>query len=217
MKNAAMLISVLTLALVTGSCRQDKKSVTPPLAIPATEPATDVLTLSSSQLLFLDWDGPYASHAKVINKRPVGDSATEFDIRFPGNKPGNTTIDVISSGAGGRGRLIGYDVGAYKSFALKFTLVSINGEAGSDTTLTLTVGALIGPTIEGKVYTYTPVTLGGAAGQTTAISETPMGRRSLYHIGIHAHMVEPENWDPAGSTVTIRVEPVKNGTIPVLP
>jgi len=130
--------------------------------------------------------------------------------------PDDLRIDVFrSSGAGGRGRLIGYDVSAYNTFALKFTLVSINGEAGSDTTLELTVGALIGPTIEGKVYTYTPVTLGGA-GRTTAVSETRMGRRSLYHIGIHAHMVEPENWDPAGSTVTIRVEPVENGTIPVL-
>ncbi len=216
MKNVTVLASVLTLALFTGSCRQDDSSVPVVAAIPSTEPATDVLTLSASQLIFLDWDGPYASQAKVISKRPVGDSATEFDIRFPGNKPGNTTIDVISSGAGGRGRLIGYDVGAYKTFALKFTLVSINGEAGSDTTLELTVGALIGPTIEGKVYGYTPVTLGGAAGRTTAVSKTPMGRRSLYHIGIHAHMVKPEDWDPAGSTVTIRVEPVENGTIPVL-
>lgn len=213
MKNAAMLTSVLTLAVLTGSCRQEKEHVAV-RAIPATEPATDVLTLSGSQLIFLDWDGPYASQAKVVARRTVGESAAEFDIRFPSNQPGNTVIDVVSSGAGGRGRLIGYDVGAFRSFALKFTLVSVNGEAGSDTKRELIVGALIGPTVDGKVYGYTPVVLG--AGRTTAVSKTPMGRRSLYHIGFHAHTVEPEKWDPAGNTVTIRVEPVEDGTTIVL-
>lgn len=214
MKNIAVLASALTLALVTGSCRQDGTSATVTAAGFSTEPASDVMTLSSSQLMFLDWDGPYASHAKVVKRRIVGDSAAEFDIHFPSNRPGNRSIDFVSSGLGGRSRLVGRDVSYYKTFALKFTLVSINGTAASDTTLKLAVGALIGPTIDGKVSGYTPVTLGGTSERITAISRTPVGKSTIYRIGIRAYMVEPENWDPAGSTVTIRVEPVQNATIP---
>ncbi len=214
MKNIAVLASALILALVTGSCRQDGSSATVTAAGLSTEPASDVLTLSSSQLMFLDWDGPYASHAKVVKRRIVGDSAAEFDIHFPSNRPGNRSIDFVSSGLGGRSHLVGRDVSDYKTFALKFTLVSINGTAASDTTLKLAVGALIGPTIDGKVSGYTPVTLGGTSERVTAISRTPVGKSTIYRIGVRAYMVEPENWDPAGSTVTIRVEPVQNATIP---
>ena len=51
--------------------------------------------------MFLDWDGEVASHAKIVRKRIVGDSAVEFDIHFPSNEPGNRSIDYVSSGAGG--------------------------------------------------------------------------------------------------------------------
>ena len=213
MKNVAVFASALTLALVAGSCRQDNRSAPFVAAQSSQEPASDVLTLSSSQLMFLDWDGPYASHAKVVKRRIVGDSAAEFDIHFPSNRPGHRSIEFVSSGVGGRGRLIGRDVSDYKTFALKFTLISINGTAGSDTTLKLAAGALIGPTIDGKVSGSTPVTL-GTSERLTAISRTPVGKSRIYHIGVRAYMLEPENWDPAGSTVTIRVEPVQNATIP---
>ncbi len=214
MNNVAVLTSTLTLALVAGSCRQDSSSAPFIAAQSSQEPASDVLTLSSSQLMFLDWDGPYASQPKVVKRRIVGDSAAEFDIHFPGNRPGNRSIDFVSSGLGGRSHLVGRNVSDYKTFALKFTLVSINGTAGSDTTLKLAVGALIGPTIDGKVSGYTPVTLVGASERVTAISRTPVGKSTIYRIGVRAYMIEPENWDPAGSTVTIRVEPVQNATIP---
>lgn len=214
MKNVAALASALTLALVAGSCRQDNSSATVAASQPSLTPASGVLTLSSSQLMFLDWDGPYASHAKVVKRRIVGDSAAEFDIHFPSNKPGHRSIEFVSSGLGGRSRLVGRDVSDYKTFALKFTLVSINGTAGSDTTLKLAVGALIGPTNDGKVSGHTPVTLGGASERVAAISRTPVGKSKIYRIGVRAYMLDPENWDPAGSTVTIRVEPVQNATIP---
>ncbi|MHC4355674.1 MAG: hypothetical protein ACYS0H_23490 [Planctomycetota bacterium] len=163
--------------------------------------------------MFLDWDGEVASGAKVVRKRIAGDSAVEFDIRFPSNEPGNRSIDYVSSGAGGRGSLIGFDVREYESFALSFTLVSIDGATGSDMTCELAVGAVIGPTAEGELSGYTPVTLGHAVGRTTAISRTPVGSGSIHEIGIHAHMVKPEDWSPSGSMVTIRVEPVQNASI----
>ncbi|MHC4165917.1 MAG: hypothetical protein ACYSWQ_03055, partial [Planctomycetota bacterium] len=124
---------------------------------------------------------------------------------FPSNEPGNRSIDYVSSGAGGRGSLIGFDVREYESFALSFTLVSIDGATGSDMTCELAVGAVIGPTAEGELSGYTPVTLGHAVGRTTAISRTPVGSGSIHEIG--------EDWSPSGSMVTIRVEPVQNASI----
>ncbi|MHC4567771.1 MAG: hypothetical protein ACYTE3_18660 [Planctomycetota bacterium] len=220
MKKIAILASALTLTLlVAWGCRQDSERVTVAAAParPSPEEASDVLTLSSSQLIFLDWDGPYASHAKVVSRRIVGDSGAEFKIHFPSNQPGNRSIEVVSSGAGGRGRLVGLDVSDYKTFALKFTLVSIDGTPARDTTQEFAVGALIGPTVEGRVSAYETVTLSGAPGRTTAISSTPVGKSKVYRIGIYARMVNPENWNPSGSTVTIRVEPIRNATIPTLP
>ena len=217
MKNAALLASVLSLTLIASSCQQrtGKKAVT--TAQPPAQPTSDVLTLSPSQLILLDWDGPYASHPKVVDRRVVNNSAAEFDIRFPGNQPGNCTIEVVSSGEGGTGRLVGMDVSAFKTFALKFTLVSINGTPASQTKQKLDVAALIGPTIDGKVAAYEPVTLSGAQGRATAISTTPVARSTIYRIGIYANLVEPEDWDPSGSTVTIRIEPVPNASMPILP
>ena len=217
MKNMAMLLCVSIAASVVGSCQRDDRSTTVVAAQHSLASTFPTLTLSRSQLMFLDWDGEVASRAKVVRKRIVGDSAVEIDIHFPSNRPGNRSIDYVSSGTGGRGALVGLDVREYESFVLRFTLVSIDGAIGSDMTHELAVGAVIGPTAEGKHSGYTPTTLGGVAGRTTAISTTPVGAGGIYEIGIHAHMVKPEDWSPAGSMVTIRVEPVQNATIPAWP
>ena len=213
MKNAAMFGCALITALVVGSCQRDDRSTTDIAVQPSMVPTSQTLTLSGSQLIFLDWDGHHSSSVKVVKKRVVGDSAVEFDIHFPSNIPGNRSIDYVSSGAGGRGALLGLDVREYKSFALKFTLVSIDGATGSAMTCELAVGAVIGPTAEGELSSYTPMTLGGAVGRTTVVSATPFRTDRLYEIGIHVHMVKPEDWSPSGSMVTIRVEPAQNATI----
>ncbi len=217
MKNVAILVCALITALVVGSCQRDDRSTTVVAVEPSLAPTSPTLTLSRSQLIFLDWNGQQSSRAKVVNKRIVGDSAVEIDIHFPSNRPGNRSIDYVSSGAGGRGSLVGLDVREYKAFALRFTLVSIDGATGSDMTRELAVGAVIGPTAEGKLSGYTPIILGGAAGRATAVSTTPVGTDRIYEIGIHAHMIKPEDWNPSGSMVTIRVEPVQNATIPAWP
>jgi hypothetical protein len=217
MKNVTILLCVLITALAAESCRRDDRSTTVVAAQPSLAPTSPTLTLSRSQLMFLDWDGEVASRAKVVRKRIVGDSAVEIDIHFPSNRPGNRSIDYVSSGVGGRGSLVGLDVREHKSFALRFTLVSIDGASGSDMTRELAVGAVIGPTAEGKYSGHTPVTLASAAGRITAISTTSVGAGDIYEIGVHAHMVKPEDWSPSGSMVTIRVEPVQNATIPAWP
>ncbi|UCE18917.1 MAG: hypothetical protein JSV84_00765, partial [Gemmatimonadota bacterium] len=163
-------------------------------------------------------DGGNPKGAKVVRKRLVSDSGIEFDIHFPSNVPGDNTIDYVSSGVGGKGTLIGFEIGDYKLFSLNFTLVSIDGATGSDLSQELVVGALIGPTTDGKLSGYTPVILSFASGGATSVSSIPvLGVSKIYQIGIHAHLAKPENWNPSGSTVTIRVEPVEHTPTPPWP
>jgi len=206
------------MALLSGSCQQNDNNTTVTEAISSQVQTSQTLTLSGNQLIFLDWDGGIPSGARVVRKRVVPDSAVEFDIHFPSNGPGYNSIDYVSSGVGGQGSLIGFDVSEYKVFSLRFSLVSIDGATGSDMTQGLVVGAVIGPTAEGRLSGYTPVTLSFDSGRTTAVSATPIfGVSKIYQIGIHAHMAKPENWSPTGSIVTVRVEPVENTPTPSWP
>jgi len=218
MKNITIPLCGLIMALLSGSCQQNDNNTTVTEAISSQVQTSQTLTLSGNQLIFLDWDGGIPSGARVVRKRVVPDSAVEFDIHFPSNDPGYNSIDYVSSGVGGQGSLIGFDVSEYKVFSLRFSLVSIDGATGSDMTQGLVVGAVIGPTAEGRLSGYTPVTLSFDSGRTTAVSAIPIfGVSKIYQIGIHAHMAKPENWSPTGSIVTVRVEPVENTPTPSWP
>ena len=109
--------------------------------------------------------------------------------------------------------MIVLDVSSFETFALKFTLISIDGVAGSEATQELTVGALFGPTATGKLSDFAPVTLGGRSGRATAVSSIPIEAGRIHQIGFHVHIVDPEQWRSSGSRVTIRVEPVEGATI----
>lgn len=218
MKNIAIPMFSLIVALLSGSCQRNANNTTVTEVLPSQMQTSQTLTLSGNQLIFLDWDGGIPSGARVVRKRIVPDSGVEFDIHFPSNGPGYNSIDYVSSGVGGRGALVGFNVSEYKVFSLKFTLASIDGATGSDMTQELVVGAVIGPTAEGRLSGYTPVKLSFASGRTTAVSSIPIfGVSNIYQIGIHAHMTKPENWSPSGSMVTIRVEPVENAPTPSWP
>jgi len=209
MKNIAISICGLMIALIGGNCRQNNNNTIVTEALPSRKQTSQTLTLTGNQLISMDWDGGTSIGARIAHKRLVPDSGVEFDINFPSNEPGYNTIDYVSSGAGGQGILVGLDVSEYKAFSLRFTLVSIDGVAGSDMAQELVVGALIGPTAEGGLSDYMPVTLSFASGRTTAVSTIPiLGVSNIYQIGIHAHMAKPESWNSSGCTVTVRVDPV---------
>ncbi len=217
MKNIAIPMCSLIIVLISGNCQRNDHNTTVAEGLPSQVQTSQTLTLSGNQLIFLDWEG-IPSGARVVRKRLVPDSGVEFDIHFPSNGPGYNSIDYVSSGVGGQGALVGSDVSEYKVFSLRFTLVSIDGVTEPDLSQELVVGAIIGPTAEGRLSGYTPVTLSFASGRTTAVSSIPIfGVSKIYQIGIHAHMVKPENWSPSGSMVTIRVEPVENIPTPSWP
>ena len=218
MKNIAITICGLIIVLIGGNCRRNDHNTPVAEDIPSQVQTSQTLTLSGDQLIFLDWDGGIPTGARVVRKRIVPDSGVEFDIHFPSNEPGYNSIDYVSSGVGGQGALVGFDASDYKVFSLNFTLVSIDGATGPDLSQELVVGALIGPTADGRLSDYTPVTLSFASGQTTAVSSIPIfGVSKIYQIGINAHMAKPEGWSTLGSMVTIRVEPVENTPTPLWP
>ena len=171
-------------------------------------PASGILTLSEQQLLLLDWNVAYSRGAHVKDKRIVPGLGIEFDIYFPSNSPDCRSLDVVSSGEGGKGSLVGAVISGCEEFALKLTLVSINGRSDPDIKQKLVAGAVIGPTSKGQLSTYEPVTLGLSASDKMVVAETSVTTEKIYQIGFHVHMKNPEEWDSSASIVRLVVEPV---------
>ncbi len=204
MRKSTVWLSAAAMALSVFGCEQKSKEVVRPYK----PPASLTLTLSAEQLVFLDWCGKLQTGAKVLKKRLVGGGGVEFDIYFPSNGASHRSVKCVSSGRGGRGALLGVDIHEYTAFALKFTLISIDAAAGPDMAQELVVGAVIGPTGTGRHYDYEPVTLGFGSGQTDGVSRTSVQTGKILQIGIYVKMLNPEDWNPSGTVVTLRVEPV---------
>jgi hypothetical protein len=171
-------------------------------------PERHYLTLSAEQLLLLDWQIAYRGGARVKARRVVPGPAVEFDIYFPSNSPDNRSLDVVSSGEGGKGAFAGTDIQGYETYALRFTLVSINGGSAADMQQKVAAGAVLGPTEAGELSSYEPVVLGFAGSANAAVAKTPVSTDRIYQIGFHVHMQNPQVWDPNGSIMRLRVEPV---------
>ncbi len=202
-----LLMFVLAFCLCAAGCAAYSKKPIEEVE-PVEFPAGRILTLSEEQLLFLDWHIAYRSGAHVTEKRIVPGPAVEFDIYFPSNSPDSRSLDIVSSGEGGRGNLVGADIRDYEIFALKLTLVSVNGQSEPDMKQRIVAGAVIGPTDKGRLCTYEPVILGLADTEKTVIAKTPVSADKIYQIGFHVHMQNPQDWDQSGSIIRLRVEPV---------
>jgi len=209
MKNKVQFVFVSAFLLCVAGCGGGPAKPIP-VAKPAQIPPSRVMTLSQEQLLSLDWHSFGRRGARVTAKRPAG-AGVEFVIDFPSNDPGNTSLDFVSSGEGGRGDIVGGDTSGFKAFALKFTLLSINGHSESDMKQSLTAGAVIGPTASGLARTFAPVALSMADSEKTVIAETPSRTDNIRIIGFHVNMLSPEDWAPSGSEVILRIEPAEGG------
>jgi len=207
MNRDLLCVFVLTALLLVAGCSQSEPpevEVAEPVVAP---PTSTTLTLSAEQLMSLDWDGRRLGRPAVIDQRAV-EGGVEFDIHFPSNLRAARSIDYTSSGSGGRGALVGLNVGSYETFALKITLLSVTGLSKPDLPQEVVVGALIGPAGDGRLSVYEPLSLGFASGRTTGVATTAMATQRIRLIGIHAHMANPEVWDAEGSVLRLRVEPV---------
>jgi len=207
-RNRVLFVCVLVSWLCGVSCQgPSKKQVV--ASKPVSVPPSRIYTLFWQQLVSLDWHSSNRTGARVVDKRVFAFSpAVEFNIYFPSNSPGSRSLDFVSSGEGGKGTLVGTDIRGYEAFALKMTLVSINGQGGPEMKQKLVAGAVIGPTGKRWLRTYEPVTLGMAASEKTVIAKTPVSADKIYQIGFHLNMLNPQDWDQSGSMVKLRIEPV---------
>jgi len=159
--------------------------------------------------MLLDWSSLNRRGARVEGRRPESGSGVVFEIYFPSNSPGSCSLSFVSSGTGGRGDLVGADIRAYEAFALKLTLVSINGRSDPRAKQKLVAGAVIGPTATGRLTSYEPVTLSLAVSERTVTAMTPVSAEEVYEIGFHVHVENHQEWDAAGSRVVLKVEPAE--------
>ena len=205
-------VCVLTTSVLIGGCQRNERpsGVTVEQAVPSG--AFTTLTLSADQLKSLDWDARMVGRPRVIAKRDV-EGGIELDIRFSGNAPEASSIDYTSSGSGGRAALVGLDVEPYETFALKFTLISVNGRYGPDLPQEVAVGALIGPAGDGRLSACEPLPLSFSPGRTTGIARTQMRTQKVRVIGVHAHAVDPRTWSADGNVITLRVEPIPDAGV----
>ena len=111
--------------------------------------------------------------------------------------------------------MVGADIRGYEAFALVFTLVSINGQTVPELKEKVEVGALIGPTATGMLSDYKPVTLSWFSTEKSKIAKTPMRTNKIYQIGFYVCMLDPQNWNPKGTKMILRIEPVEDaGFVP---
>ena len=206
-KKSCLFICVCAFLLFQASCEESSKNK--PVYQPPEIPPSRTLTLSQEQLVFLDWHSPHRRGTRVEGKRIVAGAGVEFDIYFPPDIVGGCPLNFVSSGEGARGHLTGADIRGYESFALKFSLVSINGESQADMKQKLAVGAVIGPNATGQLSSYEPFTLGMGNEDKSVRAETPVHTDKIYQIGFHVHKLNPQEWAPRGVIVTILVEPAE--------
>lgn len=213
-KKGILFVCILAFLLCESGCQVSSKQ--PPVVVePPAIPPSRALTLSQQQLVFLDWNNPSRAGARITGKRVVSEQGVEFDIYFPSNSPGNHTVDYVSSGQGGMGVLVGADIRGYETFALKFTLVSINRLTAEEMKEKVVVGALIGLTGSGRFSDYNPATLSLLLSEKSTIAKTPILTNKIYEIGFHIHMLNPQVFKPTGTVLTLRIDPVGYaGTVP---
>jgi hypothetical protein len=216
MNKSRVCVCVLLASMAAAGCQETQRSQSAVAEQAPASPKFTTMTLSVEQLMSLDWGGRTAGRSTIVDKRAAG-TGVEFDIRFPGNDVGISSIDYVSTGAAGKGTLAGIDVTGYEALALKFTLISVNGRSDPNLPLELAVGTVIGPAGDGKISSCVPVVLGLSPEKTTKVAMTPMHTERTRVVGIHAHVANPKAWDINGGVVTLRVEPAAEAQVLATP
>lgn len=174
-------------------------------------------TLSDDDLMSLDSyvnnaDPNSPSVPKIVSKRDVPGPGVEFDIYFPKDNKKNNSVGYVSCKYRGAGTLVDVNIQDYNSFALKFTLVSVDGNSTPNTGGLLVVGALVNT---GYSWAYRPEVIGFVQDESaTAVSITETDADKISIIGFEIHKLTPNGWNPEGTTITVRIEPAPDAEIP---
>jgi len=198
MKGRTMMKSILFSTALTGVC------ILLSSAYPA---AAGTFTLSDTDLMSLDVypnSNPKIdpNAPRIVAKRDIPGPGVEFDIYFPPDNKHNNVLTYVSCSDRGKGTLAGIDVNDFDAFALKFTLVAVDGKSDADAGGMLVVGALVSGGYRPECISF--------AKSDEAISITADNAKKISLIGFEVHKLTPDGWNPQGNTVTIRVEAAPN-------
>ena len=171
--------------------------------------AAEDFTLSDNALMtMLDQTNKRVfSKSSIVGKRDIPAPGVEFDIYFPGTKSGERSFEYVATKNEPNNPLFASDVNVFDSFALKFTLLAVDGDPSPSHKGRLVVGALINGSYRPECVTLDP------ADTNTAVSRTRVGRDDMSGIGITMHMLSAEGWDPNGTTITLLVEPAPDAVV----
>ncbi len=170
-------------------------------------------TLSDADLMSLDWYLDYcapddSNAARIVAKRDIPVPGVEFDVHFAKKNKTNCRsrmVEYVSCDRGGESALAGIDVNDYKMFALKFTLVAVDGNSSPDSGGLLIVGALISNRHNSMTYSTNVISL-MRDHKTSVVSSTPVDIDKISVIGVAIYEMDPIGWNPEGTTVTLRIE-----------
>jgi predicted outer membrane repeat protein len=157
--------------------------------------------------------------SSIVERRDRPGPGVEFDIYFPGTKPGEYGFECVSTKDEPNNPLFATDLRVFDAFALKFTLLAINGDPSPTHTGELAVGAYInGSYRPERVTLNTRVPLVSRTNTlisepNTTVSQTRIGSADVYSMGITMHMLSPEEWDPNGTTITLLIEPAPGAVV----
>lgn len=174
-----------------------------------------IFTLSDSALLSLDADMQNPTSA-TFSRTDVAGSGVVFEIFYPGL--GSSFYPVSSTFYGSSGALTGIDISGYDSFALDFTLLSVNGQTDySNYGGPLVAGAVINDITVS--YRYKPETLGFGSFSSDVTSITDTLAETIETVGFTLNVPtwwygEGESpWNPAGNTVQVLVSAAEGATV----
>jgi hypothetical protein len=162
-----------------------------------------MFTLSDDELMSIDVyqnsDPNNDPNAPFITaKRDISGPGVEFDIYFPPDNRHNNVMEYVSCKNRGKGTLVDIDVNDFDAFALRFTLIAVDGKSDINAGGLLGVGALV----DGA---YRPECISFAKGdEVISITRNHVKKTSV--IGFEVSKAIPDGWNPKGNTVTIRVE-----------
>ena len=176
--------------------------------------ATD-FTLTDSAIMSLDYDNrdhyPKPLTASLVSKQDTPGTGVTFIIRFASTNSLDALFFRLADRNHGARPFAGLDARAYKSFALKFTLVSIDGStSGSET---LGVGAVVGPSQRSSnAFRPKPISLTGSDPRS-AVSTTLADPGFINVVGFTVYQ-SPEGWRAGPHEVTLLVQPA-DGAVPL--
>ncbi|MBZ5726305.1 MAG: hypothetical protein LAP87_15065 [Acidobacteriia bacterium] len=164
-------------------------------------------TLLPQGLMALD----YLGWPVGIQSRTLSGDGVEFRFSFTSNQTLSGASMSLNSVEGiGSGALTGLDISGYDSFALQFTLLSVDGVSGADFPGWLNVGAIINET-SGVAYQPRYLSFMGSP-PATVVSTTPTNESTTTWVGFIASIdvynpALAAQWPASGAEVRLLVEP----------